>query len=274
MVKRIVMAAVFLLGVALPFAPASAADDLMQRMNDILQKAPAEGEFQIKAADLAKMIAEKKTDFLVVDVRIAPPAGPGQQGGKIPGSIWIPVDQLLKAENIKKLPKDKKVILVCVTGQTTALPILPLRALGYNVVTTGQVVHPGYDYQYQLEARGYPGLHYNPDWSLEDVRYLPQNLEILFLSTPAILPTETQSSVSPHDPLCTAADAGRGLFDKDCPLALPRDVGMSILLTSPAYLLVIEVAVALLAIQAIAINRLAGLDYPLWARRTRGSPDV
>ena len=135
MVKRIVTAAVFLLGVALPFAPASAADDLMQRMNDILQKAPAEGEFQIKAADLAKMIAEKKTDFLVVDVRIAPPAGPGQQGGKIPGSIWIPVDQLLKAENIKKLPKDKKVILVCVTGQTTALPILPLRALGYNVVS-------------------------------------------------------------------------------------------------------------------------------------------
>jgi CBS-domain-containing membrane protein len=40
------------------------------------------------------------------------------------------------------------------------------------------------------------------------------------------------------------------------------------IVTQPFYLLIIEVAVALLALQAIAINRLAGLDYPLWARRT------
>ena len=40
-------------------------------------------------------------------------------------------------------------------------------------------------------------------------------------------------------PLCTAPDASRGLFDRACPLAIPRDIGMSILLTSPAYLLVI-----------------------------------
>jgi CBS-domain-containing membrane protein len=35
----------------------------------------------------------------------------------------------------------------------------------------------------------------------------------------------------------------------------------------PFYLLIIEVAVALLVVQAIIINRLAGIDYPLWARR-------
>ncbi len=38
-------------------------------------------------------------------------------------------------------------------------------------------------------------------------------------------------------------------------------------LTRPAHLVLIEGAVALLVLQAIAINRLAGLDYPLWARR-------
>ena len=38
----------------------------------------------------------------------------------------------------------------------------------------------------------------------------------------------------------------------------------------PFHLLVIEVAVALLTVQAIVINRAAGLDYPLWARRTSG----
>jgi CBS-domain-containing membrane protein len=38
----------------------------------------------------------------------------------------------------------------------------------------------------------------------------------------------------------------------------------------PVQLAVIELAVALLTIQAIAINRLAGIDYPLWARRVDG----
>jgi hypothetical protein len=37
--------------------------------------------------------------------------------------------------------------------------------------------------------------------------------------------------------------------------------------TRPFHLLVIEIAVALLTLQAIVINRMAGLDYPLWARR-------
>lgn len=37
--------------------------------------------------------------------------------------------------------------------------------------------------------------------------------------------------------------------------------------SKPAHLVVIEVAVALLTLQAIAINRMAGLPYPLWARR-------
>jgi CBS-domain-containing membrane protein len=39
------------------------------------------------------------------------------------------------------------------------------------------------------------------------------------------------------------------------------------IVTKPLYLLIIEVAVALLTLQAIAINRLAGIDYPLWAKR-------
>jgi hypothetical protein len=109
--------------------------------------------------------------------------------------------------------------------------------LAYNLATTGQVVHPGYEYQYQKEANGYPSLGYHPEWEIEDPRYLPQNLAIMFLSTPAIAPDETQNSVGTRGPLCTEPGATRGLFDEDCPIAVPRDVGMSILLTSPAYLL-------------------------------------
>ncbi len=39
------------------------------------------------------------------------------------------------------------------------------------------------------------------------------------------------------------------------------------IVTKPVHLLLIEAAVALLTLQAIAIHRAAGLDYPLWARR-------
>lgn len=39
------------------------------------------------------------------------------------------------------------------------------------------------------------------------------------------------------------------------------------IVTRPFHLAVIEVAVALLTVQAIVINRLAGIDYPLWARK-------
>ena len=120
-------------------------------------------------------------------------------------------------------------------GLGAVLPIGLL--LAYNLATTGHVVHPGYDYLYHLEATGYPGLHYNPAWSIEDVRYIPQNLRIMFLSAPAILPDAIPSSVSAGRALCVEPGAARGLFDLDCPLALPRDVGLSILLTSPGYFL-------------------------------------
>jgi hypothetical protein len=121
-------------------------------------------------------------------------------------------------------------------GLGAAIPVALL--LAYNLATTGHLVHPGYEYQYQKEAAGYQALGYNPDWQIEDPRYLPQNLEILFLSTPAILPAhEPDAFGGDGDAVCTDPDSTRSLFDRDCPIAMPRALGMSILLTSPAYLL-------------------------------------
>jgi CBS-domain-containing membrane protein len=40
-------------------------------------------------------------------------------------------------------------------------------------------------------------------------------------------------------------------------------------ITTPAHLCVIEAAVALMALQALAVNRLAGIDYPFWSKRAR-----
>ena len=107
----------------------------------------------------------------------------------------------------------------------------------YNVVSTGHVFHPGYQYLYELEAGFYKPLNYHLDWQIEDLRYLPQNLGIMFLNGPVWFPTEVPSALGLGGPLCIDPGAVRGLFNPDCPLVLPRDTGMSILLTSPAWLL-------------------------------------
>jgi CBS domain-containing membrane protein len=44
------------------------------------------------------------------------------------------------------------------------------------------------------------------------------------------------------------------------------------IVTRPFHLFIIEVAVALMVLQAIGINRLAGLDYPLWSPRVPPAP--
>ncbi len=105
-----------------------------------------------------------------------------------------------------------------------ALPLLVFAA--YNLATTGHVFHPGYEYQYRLEASSYTFLGYNPAWAIEDPRYLPQNLALLLGGLPDILPA-------------CAAGASRGLFDAACPYLVPNPIGMSVLLTSPGWLLAI-----------------------------------
>jgi len=123
-------------------------------------------------------------------------------------------------------------------GLGAALPIGLL--VLYNLATTGHVFHPAYDYLYALEANGYPTLGYHIDWSMEDPRYIVQNLGIALFALPDVLPRFLPDSLAVQ-PVAVCADPGaaRGLFDLACPLAVPRDVGMSVILTSPAYLLAI-----------------------------------
>jgi hypothetical protein len=149
-------------------------------------------------------------------------------------------------------------------GLGAALPIALL--LGYNVATTGHLFHPGYEYQYEKEAVGYAALGYHPEWSIEDPRYLPQNLGIFLASTPAIFPERVPGGLGEGDALCQEAEPIRGLFDRECPIAMPRDIGMGILLTSPAYLYLLPalrrfrrsrlVTGAALAVLAIAVVNL------------------
>ena len=123
-------------------------------------------------------------------------------------------------------------------GVGAAVPIGML--VLYNLVTTGHIFHPAYDYLYNLESNGYPTLGYHPDWSMEDPRYIPQNLGIALFGMPDLLPGFLPDSLAIQPiPVCTDPGAVRGLFDLACPLAVPRDMGMSVILSSPAYLLAI-----------------------------------
>ena len=121
-------------------------------------------------------------------------------------------------------------------GLGAAIPVLAL--VLYNVVSSGHVFNPAYDYLYRLEANGYPMLGYHPTWGLEDPRYLPQSIGIGLLGVPDIFPSALPDSMAITPTLvCTEPGAGRGLFDIACPLVVPRDTGMSVFLTSPAFFL-------------------------------------
>jgi hypothetical protein len=135
-------------------------------------------------------------------------------------------------------------------GLGAAIPVLLL--LAYNQVTAGDVFHPAYEYLYALEANYYTSLGYNPAWSIEDPRYIPQNLGIMFLSTPIVFPMTWPDSLGvTTDAFCTEPGAVRGLFDVRCPIAVPRDIGMSVLLASPAFVLIVP------AVRALRGSRLA-----------------
>jgi hypothetical protein len=146
-------------------------------------------------------------------------------------------------------------------GLGAAIPILALAI--YDLVTTGQLISPAYDHLYRLETAGYPTLGYHVDWAAEDPRYLIQNLGLALFGAPDLLPAALPDALGIHQvAVCTDPAAVRGLFDPACPLAVPRDTGMSVLLSSPAYLLAIPalaslrrnrlVAGALLAVILIA----------------------
>ena len=87
----------------------------------------------------------------------------------------------------------------------------------------------------------YPGLGYDPDWAVEDSAlpaaergdHVPRAPDIFPATLPDTLGVNATARV--HRPRTPRA----GCSTSRCPLAVPRDIGMSVLLTSPAFLLLI-----------------------------------
>jgi rhodanese-related sulfurtransferase len=86
---------------------------------------------QVDINQLFEMI-KKKEDFVILDVRT-----PQEQS--IVGSTWkntlnIPMHEVFKPENLNKIPKDKKVVVVCHSGERAWAVVTGLRAAGFNNV--------------------------------------------------------------------------------------------------------------------------------------------
>lgn len=74
--------------------------------------------------------ADPANDPLVVSVRSAEHYALGH----IPGAINIPYKEIANEEQLKKLPKDRKIVIYCYTGHTGGIATGILGMLGYDVV--------------------------------------------------------------------------------------------------------------------------------------------
>jgi hypothetical protein len=129
-------------------------------------------------------------------------------------------------------------------GLGAVLPILAL--LAYNLISTGHIFNPAYDWLYHQEYLGYmpPGFEINTNLGIEDIGHIPLNLLIMLGWPPKF------------DPTC-----GLQLLDtaSHCALLKPDAIGLSLLLTSPAYLLAIPVVARMWRERLVAGSALAVL---------------
>lgn len=130
--KKLKMRLIVSIVVIFAALPAVAEDNLAKKMSDVLMKASEEGGWQVTSDEVNMWLKTGKKDFIVLDVR---PDAEEYNSGHIPSAIHIPYYAVLNPENLAKLTKDKKLVLVCATGQLQNLPVVPLRMLGYDAYT-------------------------------------------------------------------------------------------------------------------------------------------
>jgi rhodanese-related sulfurtransferase len=95
-----------------------------QMTPEVIKQRPCE----VDSKRLFEMIKNKEP-FVFLDIRTP-------EEMSITGITWkdtlrIPMHELFKEENLKKLPKDKKIVVVCHTGTRAAAAALALRAVGF-----------------------------------------------------------------------------------------------------------------------------------------------
>lgn len=84
---------------------------------------------QITPEKVLEMLAKNET-FYVLDIRT--PAEQNFVGITFKNALHIPMNEVFKKENLKRLPKDKKIVVVCHSGTRAAPTTLALRMVGFD----------------------------------------------------------------------------------------------------------------------------------------------
>lgn len=95
----------------------------------------------------------KKKDYFLVDLR----RKDEYEKFHIKGAINIFWLDLLKDENLEKLPKNKTIFLICYVGHTSSQAMVLLKLLGYKVVS----IKFGYGISPVFEVPVAGWIHYN-----------------------------------------------------------------------------------------------------------------
>ena len=85
--------------------------------------------FPLDPAKAKELLTGNESKYLVIDLRSAEDYAKGH----VKGAVNIPLAQL--PQNLDKLPMDKTLMLYCYTGQTTSMAMVPLKHMGYKVVS-------------------------------------------------------------------------------------------------------------------------------------------
>lgn len=102
------------------------ADDIIMAQTEkylISGRAPT-----VSAGDINKAINEGDSKYFLLSVRKAE----DDAKGHVKGALTIPYAQMAKEDSLKKLPKDKKIVVICYTGHTASQITMFLNQLGYD----------------------------------------------------------------------------------------------------------------------------------------------
>jgi len=92
---------------------------------EMIAKRPCE----VNSKQLFEMIKAKE-EFVMLDIRT--PQEMAIVGITYKDTLKIPMHELFKEENLKKLPANKKIVVVCHTGTRAAAATMALRAVGFT----------------------------------------------------------------------------------------------------------------------------------------------
>jgi len=103
------------------------AESFNQFYSKFTQKACADSKLFITAEETMKMFRDNK-DFMLLDIRTKGENAIIALNSK--NSLYIPLQDLFKQQNLDKLPKDKTILIVCHSGTRATLAAIGLKQIG------------------------------------------------------------------------------------------------------------------------------------------------